>query len=197
VASHRFVSEDPSGFNGGLNLYAYVGGNPLGYVDPSGLSGERSGMGTAARVGLAAAGAALLAFDVANTFLGAVGPDTGIMGAPMLAAGVTGMRGAALAGGGYRSFSALKRALGSPGAGNQWHHVVEQSQVGKFGASAIHNVDNVVAVPTSVHQQISAYYSSKFPFTGGKTVRQWLSGQSFDQQRDFGLQVLRDFGVSP
>jgi RHS repeat-associated protein len=37
VASHRFVSEDPSGFNGGLNLYAYVGGNPLGYVDPSGL----------------------------------------------------------------------------------------------------------------------------------------------------------------
>jgi len=37
VASQRFISEDPSGFNGGLNLYAYVGGNPLGFVDPSGL----------------------------------------------------------------------------------------------------------------------------------------------------------------
>lgn len=33
----RFISEDPSGFKGGLNLYAYVGGNPLTLVDPSGL----------------------------------------------------------------------------------------------------------------------------------------------------------------
>ncbi len=33
----RFISEDPIGFQGGLNLYAYVGGNPLILVDPSGL----------------------------------------------------------------------------------------------------------------------------------------------------------------
>ncbi|WP_347258184.1 RHS repeat-associated core domain-containing protein [Methylocaldum sp.] len=34
----RFISEDPIGFEGGLNLYAYVGGNPVTLVDPSGLS---------------------------------------------------------------------------------------------------------------------------------------------------------------
>ncbi|WP_434148427.1 RHS repeat-associated core domain-containing protein [Methylocaldum gracile subsp. desertum] len=34
----RFISEDPIGFDGGLNLYAYVGGNPIMAVDPSGLS---------------------------------------------------------------------------------------------------------------------------------------------------------------
>jgi len=32
----RFISEDPIGFQGGLNLYAYVGGNPVSLVDPDG-----------------------------------------------------------------------------------------------------------------------------------------------------------------
>ena len=33
----RFISEDPAGFVDGPNLYAYVGGNPIMLVDPSGL----------------------------------------------------------------------------------------------------------------------------------------------------------------
>lgn len=34
----RFISEDPIGLAGGTNLYAYVGGNPVGRIDPLGLS---------------------------------------------------------------------------------------------------------------------------------------------------------------
>jgi len=51
VASQRFVSEDPSGFNGGLNLYAYVGGNPLRYVDPDGLTPEEAAQWAQSQVG--------------------------------------------------------------------------------------------------------------------------------------------------
>jgi len=32
----RFISEDPVGFFGGVNFYAYVNGNPINYRDPSG-----------------------------------------------------------------------------------------------------------------------------------------------------------------
>ena len=33
----RFTSRDPSGFASGINLYAYVNGNPVNFNDPSGL----------------------------------------------------------------------------------------------------------------------------------------------------------------
>ncbi len=35
------------------------------------------------------------------------------------------------------------------------------------------------------------YYSSKQDFTGGGTVRDWLNGQSFADQYEFGMDVLR------
>jgi hypothetical protein len=39
----RFLNLDPSGFAGGLNLYAYANGNPVSYLDPFGLGQYATG----------------------------------------------------------------------------------------------------------------------------------------------------------
>jgi len=74
---------------------------------------------------------------------------------------------------------------------------VEQSQIDKTGFSPtqIHNTNNLIAVDSATHAKMSGYYSSKQAFTGGKTVRDWLAGQSYEKQFEFGMQKLRDFGV--
>jgi hypothetical protein len=100
----------------------------------------------------------------------------------------------------WGSFSGLKNALGSAGQGKQWHHIVEQTEgnIQRFGPHALHNTENVIAIDEGIHRRISAYYSSKDArFSGRQTVRQWLSGQSLQAQREFGLKVLQDYGVVP
>ena len=98
----------------------------------------------------------------------------------------------------FSSFNALKRSLGSAGKGKQWHHIVEQCQIGKSGFSKywIQNSNNVINISNSVHSKISAHYSSKIPgLTGEKTVRDWLTGQSFQKHYEYGIKILRQFGV--
>ncbi|MCL2405530.1 MAG: RHS repeat-associated core domain-containing protein, partial [Defluviitaleaceae bacterium] len=106
---------------------------------------------------------------------------------------------------GFRTFERLKKYLGSPGVNRQWHHIVEQSQINRHRANfdryLVHSVQNVVSIYSTIHVQISAFYSKIPSFTetgfdtGGKVFRDWLNTKSFEQQYQIGLDILRMFGV--
>lgn len=158
----------------------------------------------------AAAGASRVGISLTNAgqvSAVAVEGSTVVVSLPATAVAMTaqGLSGAAagVSPAGFRfwgSFSGLKSALGSAGPGKNWHHIVEQTpgNVERFGPHVLHNTENVIAIDEGIHRQISAYYSSKDPLlSGGQTVRQWLSGQPFQTQREFGLKILQDYGVVP
>ncbi len=102
---------------------------------------------------------------------------------------------------GFKTFSEFKKGVGAAGTGQAWHHIVGQttSNLQRFGAEAIHNTGNLVRLPHgkgSIHQEISNFYSSVQPeLTGGLdiTVREWIGTQSFEEQQDFGIRVIRAF----
>ena len=78
----RWTTRDPVGFAGGLNHYAYVGGDPVNLIDPSGLSALgclQDVLGLAGMVPVLGG-----AFDVANA---AIYASKGNWGDAALAAG--------------------------------------------------------------------------------------------------------------
>jgi hypothetical protein len=93
----------------------------------------------------------------------------------------------------FRSFEQLKSYLGPAPEGMVWHHIVEQSQIPQFGEERIHSIDNIVAVPSGVHDKISAYYSSIKPPSEPYRVRVWLRRKSFEEQHQFGMEILKEF----
>ncbi|QDE66551.1 hypothetical protein BHS09_05760 [Myxococcus xanthus] len=102
---------------------------------------------------------------------------------------------------GYRawgSFSGFKKAMGPAGKNKQWHHIVEQTpgNVKRFGPQSLHNTENIIPLDKVLHVDISAFYSSiRRDITGSpSTVRQWLSTQSFEAQRDFGRLAIKNIG---
>lgn len=114
-----------------------------------------------------------------------------------------------IASNGYKSFPAFKSAVGHAKPNHQWHHIVEQSQVQKFGAQLIHNKHNLVQVPTKVHQKCinSKMATSKtafslkidgqtFKFATGATMRSRVQKYSLENQHRIGIALLRYCGVN-
>ena len=101
---------------------------------------------------------------------------------------------------GYRawgSFSGFKKAMGAAGKDKEWHHIVEQTpgNVKRFGPQSLHNTENIIPLDKDLHTHISSLYSSvrydiSHSFT--QTVRQWLSTQSYEAQREFGLLAIEN-----
>ena len=102
---------------------------------------------------------------------------------------------------GFNSWRNFKKFLGPAGQGYVWHHIVEQCQTNPsrsgFANWAVQNISNIIRIEQTVHSQISRFYSS-IPagnVTNGLTVRNYLTGLSFQEQYQYGLEILRKFGV--
>lgn len=102
---------------------------------------------------------------------------------------------------GYSSFTKLREDIGDPERTQNWHHIVEQEQMEEglagFKSTQVNNTNNIVSIPSgskSPHSKISEYYGSVQDFTDGKTVREWLKDKSFEEQWEFGVKQLREYG---
>ena len=98
--------------------------------------------------------------------------------------------------GGYNSFDALKRFIGSAGTDRQWHHIVSQasSNVTKFGATKIHNVRNVVNLSKPFHEKVVTAYMNSKPggIYGNLTVGQYIRQFDFNKQYELGMKIVID-----
>ncbi len=59
----------------------------------------------------------------------------------------------------------------------------------------IQNPKNLISIDKGIHRKISGYYNSiDIRLKSGIKVRDWLAGQSYEAQYEFGIKVLKMFG---
>jgi hypothetical protein len=82
------------------------------------------------------------------------------------------------------------------GSGNEYHHIVEQGgdNSNNFTPEQLQSTKNIIPLPGPIHDLVSAKYSSEYD-ESGKTVREWLGGQSFENQWNEGVKILHELGI--
>ena len=88
------------------------------------------------------------------------------------------------------------KRFGGAGSGNQYHHIVTQGGANetKITAEQLQNTDNVIPLPTLLHEAVNGEYSY-FDKGKGMTTYQWLQTQPYDVQREEGLKILRKLHI--
>ena len=90
----------------------------------------------------------------------------------------------------------LAKRFGRAGYGWQYHHIVEQGGANEdnLPATQLQNTDNIIRLPTLVHEAVTAEYA-KFSTAYGMTMRRWLQTQPEEVQREEGLKILRTLNI--
>ncbi len=69
-----------------------------------------------------------------------------------------------------------------------------KSNMDRFG-TVIFNSMNIVELPLESHRSATGYFSSVQDFSMGMTVRQWVAESPYELQYEFGMSVLKNYGV--
>jgi len=86
--------------------------------------------------------------------------------------------------------------------GRDWHHIVEKDAgFPRNGLgnkkNPLHSTENMVQIPRAKHWEITQYYSkpNREPPFLGLSPREWLRGQTWEAQYEFGIATLKKFKV--
>jgi hypothetical protein len=95
------------------------------------------------------------------------------------------------------SLELLAKWFGPAGDGQQYHHIVTQggTNAENILPEQLQNTDNVILLPTLLHEAVNAEYSKLLQDGTGMTMYQWLQTQSYDVQREEGLKILRRLNI--
>ena len=223
--SCRFISADGQ-LNGGntilgYNMYAYCGNDPINRTDSTGAFWDTVFDVVSLAMSVAEVAAtptnpwawAGMVGDIADLipFVSGVGEVTKALGAAKKAGeliddvhdakkaqkAIENMAELAEAGqDGFKTFKTAKKNM-EAATNIEWHHIVEQSQIGRsgFAKTSINNSSNLVGISSDLHHKISAIYSGKPTFLTNpeqyKTVRDWVSTLNYQQQYTFGVFILQ------
>lgn len=94
-------------------------------------------------------------------------------------------------------FEHFAKQFGSAGAGRQYHHIVTQGGLNSVNipAERLQNTDNIITLPTLLHEAVNAEYMKPAPDGSAMNVYRWLQTQPYDVQREYGLRILRGLNI--
>ena len=92
--------------------------------------------------------------------------------------------------------NSLGKWAGPAGDGSQYHHIVTQGgdNASNFSPEQLQNTDNIVILPTLLHEAVNAEYSQIKEGTN-MTTYQWLQTQPYEVQYEDGLKILRKLNI--
>jgi hypothetical protein len=90
----------------------------------------------------------------------------------------------------------LLKRFGRAGDGYQYHHIVEQggANANNFSAQELQNTDNIIRIPTLLHEAINSEYSTGSKMSPGSLRRQ-LETITFSRQFTAGLEIMQKLGI--
>lgn len=90
----------------------------------------------------------------------------------------------------------MSKYFGPAGDGSQYHHLVTQGGVNADAEMPeLQSTDNIIILPTLLHEMVSDEYLRPAPDNSGRSLYQWLQTQSYEVQREYGLEILKGMGI--
>lgn len=91
----------------------------------------------------------------------------------------------------------LFKRFGRAGDGYEYHHLVEQggNNAAAFTAGELQNTDNIVRIPTLLHEAINGQFYSRTSPDPSLSYRQWLQLQPYSIQHSEGILIMRELGL--